>query len=112
MQHCFAIGRTFNPILPRCHLHDLLATSINQLGISIRRISFIGCLQVEFYFGDANLLKDRFLSQQIRESDDGCMCFIVLPPLVIFAHTDVPIATLLTFNKLKSLTTDVCWLLW
>lgn len=28
--------------------------------------------QVEFWFGDANLHKDRFLKKIIDESDDGC----------------------------------------
>ena len=29
--------------------------------------------QVEFYFGDANLSKDRFLGTKIAESSDGCL---------------------------------------
>ena len=29
--------------------------------------------QVEFYFGDANLAKDRFLGTKIAESSDGCL---------------------------------------
>jgi hypothetical protein len=28
--------------------------------------------QLEFYFGDSNLSKDRFLRQKIEESKDGC----------------------------------------
>ena len=30
-------------------------------------------LQIEFYFGDANLPKDKFLQGKIKESSDGCM---------------------------------------
>lgn len=40
---------------------------------------------LEFYFGDSNLLKDRFLTERIRQSDEGW----------------VPISVLITFNKLK-----------
>jgi hypothetical protein len=29
-------------------------------------------LQIEFYFGDANLPKDKFLQQKIKEHSDGC----------------------------------------
>ncbi|KAL2078969.1 hypothetical protein ACEWY4_024713 [Coilia grayii] len=47
--------------------------------------------QVEFWFGDANLHKDRFLKQQINESRDG--------------YVDISVLT--TFNKMKKLTTDV-----
>lgn len=43
---------------------------------------------MEFYFSDANLLKSRFLNQLIAEN--GC----------------VDLATLLSFNKLRALTTD------
>lgn len=39
--------------------------------------------QLEFYFGDANLLKDKFLLQQIEEHADGF----------------VPVAVLLGFKK-------------
>ena len=46
--------------------------------------------QLEFYFGDANFRRDKFLNRTTKESSDGF----------------VPIATLLTFNKLKELTTD------
>jgi hypothetical protein len=28
--------------------------------------------QMEFYFSDSNLAKDRFLKQQIQNSTDGC----------------------------------------
>lgn len=31
------------------------------------------CLQIEFYFGDANLPKDKFLQQKMSEDPNGCM---------------------------------------
>uniref|UniRef100_A0A069DU10 Putative rna-binding protein la n=1 Tax=Panstrongylus megistus TaxID=65343 RepID=A0A069DU10_9HEMI len=45
--------------------------------------------QVEYYFGDFNLVKDKFLQEQIKE-DDGW----------------VPLATLLTFNRLSNLSKE------
>ncbi|KAK9511206.1 hypothetical protein O3M35_005809 [Rhynocoris fuscipes] len=45
--------------------------------------------QVEYYFGDFNLLKDKFLQEQIKE-DDGW----------------VPLTILLKFNRLASLSKD------
>lgn len=47
--------------------------------------------QVEFWFGDANLHKDRFLKQLVNESRDG--------------YVDISVLT--TFNRMKKLTTDV-----
>lgn len=46
--------------------------------------------QVEFYFSDSNFRKDMFLKNAAEKDAEGF----------------VPIATLLTFNKLKALTTD------
>ncbi|XP_048189533.1 la-related protein 7 [Perognathus longimembris pacificus] len=46
--------------------------------------------QVDFWFGDANLHKDRFLREQIEKSRDGF----------------VDISLLVSFNKMKKLTTD------
>lgn len=45
--------------------------------------------QIEYYFGDINLPRDKFLKEQI-ELDDGW----------------VPLSVLLTFNRLAALTTD------
>ena len=28
--------------------------------------------QLEFYFGDSNLRKDRFIKQEMEKADDGC----------------------------------------
>lgn len=33
--------------------------------------------QVEFWFGDVNLHKDRFLKKLIDESDDGCKALVL-----------------------------------
>jgi len=46
--------------------------------------------QVEFYFGDANFRRDKFMKGKTRDDPDGF----------------ISIDTLLTFNKLKALTTD------
>ncbi|XP_076344889.1 la autoantigen-like isoform X2 [Tachypleus tridentatus] len=45
--------------------------------------------QVEYYFGDFNLVKDHFLQEQIKK-DDGW----------------VPLETMIKFNRLKTLATD------
>ncbi|XP_053327761.1 lupus La protein [Spea bombifrons] len=47
------------------------------------------CQQIEFYFGDHNLPRDKFLKDQIA-LDDGW----------------VPLKTMITFNRLSKLTTD------
>lgn len=47
--------------------------------------------QVEFYFGDSNLDKDRFFKKQIDKSKDG----------------SIPLSMLLSFNRVKALVEDV-----
>ncbi|XP_055920264.1 la protein homolog [Eupeodes corollae] len=47
--------------------------------------------QMEYYFGDANLHRDKFLLEQISKNEDGW----------------VPFDVLLTFKRLASLTTDI-----
>ncbi|XP_061108135.1 la-related protein 7 [Conger conger] len=47
--------------------------------------------QVEFWFGDVNLHKDRFLKQLVDQSRDG--------------YVDISVLT--TFNRMKKMTTDV-----
>ena len=42
--------------------------------------------QVEFYFGDRNLRRDKFLLEQIKK-DDGCIQLIFLHLLVILVIT-------------------------
>ena len=51
-----------------------LATLYQSAGCSWWNINF---WQIEFYFGDANLSKDRFLKQKIDESEDGCEFMLV-----------------------------------
>ncbi|EDV31475.1 uncharacterized protein Dana_GF15376 [Drosophila ananassae] len=46
--------------------------------------------QVEYYFGDANLNRDKFLREQIGKNEDGW----------------VPLSVLITFKRLASLSTD------
>jgi len=46
--------------------------------------------QVEYYFGDANLHRDKFLSEQISKNENGW----------------VPLSVLVTFKRLETLTTD------
>ncbi|KAH8240707.1 hypothetical protein KR026_004036 [Drosophila bipectinata] len=47
--------------------------------------------QVEYYFGDANLNRDKFLREQIGKNEDGW----------------VPFSVLITFKRLASLSTDI-----
>lgn len=47
--------------------------------------------QIEYYFGDANLHRDKFLLEQISKSEEGW----------------VPFEVLLTFKRLAALTTDI-----
>ncbi|KAM7438927.1 La-related protein 7 [Porites harrisoni] len=47
--------------------------------------------QVEFYFGDANLLKDRFMKQEINKHPEGY----------------VAISTIANFNRMKKITDDM-----
>ncbi|XP_055371436.1 la protein homolog [Condylostylus longicornis] len=47
--------------------------------------------QIEYYFGDANLQRDKFLLEQISKTEEGW----------------VPFSVLLTFKRLASLSTDV-----
>ena len=47
--------------------------------------------QIEFYFSEPNLQKDRFLRQRITESDNGC----------------IEIETIASFNRMKQLCADI-----
>lgn len=47
--------------------------------------------QMEYYFGDMNLMKDKYMQTQIKESTDGWIMMDVL----------------ITFNRLKALSTDI-----
>jgi hypothetical protein len=82
--------------------------------------------QLEFYFGDANLSKDRFLRQKIEESETGGIVFSLHLLLVVDLvnmmlwrriHTGtilasallaaIPIETVASFNRMKQLTEDM-----
>lgn len=82
--------------------------------------------QVEFWFGDVNLHKDRFLKKLIDESEDGCKGlsisithhyihiglyiktsdFVLHIVLNVFFVLDVDISVLADFNRMKKLTSD------
>ena len=65
---------------------------------------------MQFYFGDRNLAKDKFLQGKIKENDDGCkprgyqVTWSYL--LYLCLYLGVTLECLLTFNRLKSLSTD------
>ncbi|XP_063043564.1 la-related protein 7 isoform X2 [Engraulis encrasicolus] len=73
-----------NPSSDKKEIEKKKRSRVKQLLADVKK-------QVEFWFGDANLHKDRFLKQQISESRDG--------------YIDISVLT--TFNKMKKLTTDV-----
>lgn len=53
--------------------------------------------QVDFWFGDANLHKDRFLREQIEKSRDGCkFASAYTEPFPSCTGSDVPACSLLT----------------
>ncbi|XP_071829726.1 la-related protein 7-like [Apostichopus japonicus] len=56
-----------------------------------RKLQASLCSQVEFYFSDANLRKDRFINQEIKKSADRY----------------VPLDLVASFNKIRELTEDV-----
>ncbi|KAG5676154.1 hypothetical protein PVAND_006003 [Polypedilum vanderplanki] len=62
---------------------DHSQTDLTQLELDIIK-------QIEYYFGESNLRRDKFLNSKIAEDKDGW----------------VPISVLLTFNRLKALTED------
>lgn len=73
--------------------------------------------QVEFYFGDANLTKDKFLQQQMKETEGGCTrvctreCVPVSIGMLTSLHTDVPVKVIADFNRMKALTSDLSLIL-
>ncbi|XP_022670499.1 la protein homolog isoform X1 [Varroa destructor] len=64
-------------------------TEKQEVKLSLEQLREKIIYQVEFYFGDYNLPKDKFLLQKIKENEGW-----------------IEMDTLLTFNRLKSLTTD------
>lgn len=66
--------------------------------------------QVEFWFGDVNLHKDRFLRKLIDDSGDGCKC-------LSFAHITLHYYTLfhsfyLSYRKLVKYLLQILYLYW
>ena len=66
--------------------------------------------QMEFYFGDSNLSKDRFLSELIKRNPGKFQIYLlfkyVLFKNIIAYFSDVSIDTFLKFNRIKALTTE------
>lgn len=76
--------------------------------------------QVEFWFGDVNVHKDRFLRKLIDDSNDGCKelpeqlhhlsercpCILCVGLTLCFLCADVDISVLANFNRMKKLTVD------
>lgn len=70
--------------------------------------------QVEFWFGDVNVHKDRFLRKLIDDSDDGCKepseqlhhAFVCVGLTLCLLCADVDISVLVDFNRMKKLTVD------
>lgn len=70
--------------------------------------------QVEFWFGDVNLHKDRFLRKVMEESEDGCepsrrefgtlRCRDGADRALLWPDVDLSLLT--SFNRMKKLTTD------
>ena len=66
--------------------------------------------QIEFYFGDSNLSKDRFLKQKIDENEEGCKQQNVLSFTKIKFNSviqGVELSIIANFNRLKVMTTDL-----
>lgn len=57
--------------------------------------------QVEFYFGDSNYPRDRFM-KETAEKNDGCTYYCVISIYCV----GIPFPTLFLFKRLASLTTD------
>ena len=54
-----------------CTLHKH-SVGVMCTSVAISSSSLTLLTQIEFYFGDANLPKDKFLQQKISENPDGC----------------------------------------
>ena len=54
-------------------LAKMLYIHVVLSNISAGVFTWVFVFQIEFYFGDANLQRDRFLGEKIKEHPDGCM---------------------------------------
>lgn len=64
--------------------------------------------QMEFYFSDANLSKDRFMQNAIKEGPGNQLSNINVNTLLIhtFSFVEIPLEIFMNFNKLRTLTED------
>lgn len=60
--------------------------------------------QLDFYFSNSNLWKDRFLGNLVHKEPERCRPFATLsPPVIYFVRADVDISVIADFNKMKEL---------
>jgi len=69
------------PLLPQ--LHNFFSFSRAILPKSTYMI-WLHLHQVEFYFSDSNLPRDKFLRETVEQSDDGCNAHLLHVPAVWF----------------------------
>lgn len=62
--------------------------------------------QMEFYFGDANLAKDRFTRELIQKDPCKFFYFKIIILNLEKSFLDIPLSVFLSFNKIKKLTTS------
>jgi len=67
---------------------------------------YIDMFQIEFYFSDANLQKDRFLKKQIEESADGCKCGELGRTPVFYKSHQFDLSLIKVLNLIKILNKD------
>ncbi|XP_043549625.1 lupus La protein [Chiloscyllium plagiosum] len=72
-----------------CEQMGIAKMAANEVAQEITPLEKKICEQIEYYFGDHNLPRDKFLKEQIK-LDDGW----------------IPLETLIKFNRLSRLTTD------
>lgn len=59
--------------------------------------------QIDFYFSDSNYPKDKFL-RETADANEGCTSLLSIETALF---PGIPIATIATFSRMKSMTTDV-----
>jgi lupus La protein len=66
---------------------------------------------MEFYFGDANLNKDRFMKEEIAKNADGCKWPSSIDSLQYLFYSveflDVDLEVFLRFNRVAAMTKDI-----